>query len=81
MVFGIRLQPVFMGHIHMDEMSIWWLDGLTDILGKLELKVLYVLSIYLSCKAEWGENSILGRFMMGDQLLCSQYLVFIESFM
>ena len=33
--FGMRLQPLFMGCIQMDGMSIWWLDGLTNVLEKL----------------------------------------------
>ena len=34
-VFGIRLLRVFMGYILMDVTSTWWLDGHTDVLGRL----------------------------------------------
>ena len=37
-VFGIRLLRIYMGHILMDETPTWWLDGLTDVLGRLLLK-------------------------------------------
>ena len=37
-VFGIRLLQVFMGHILMDGTPTWWLDGHTDVLGRLLFK-------------------------------------------
>ena len=49
----------------MDKMPIWWLDGITDVHGKLLLKV-FIYSLNLpSCGGEHGENSFLGRFMVG----------------
>ena len=32
---GMRLKPIFMGHIQTDGIRIQWLDSLTDVLGKL----------------------------------------------
>ncbi|RVW36395.1 putative mitochondrial protein [Vitis vinifera] len=37
-VFGIRLLRVYMGHILMDGTPTWWLDGHTDVHGRLLLK-------------------------------------------
>ena len=37
-VFGIRLLRIYMGHILMDGTPTWWLDGHTDVLGRLLLK-------------------------------------------
>ena len=34
-VFGIKLLRAFMGHILMDGMTTLWLDGHTDVLGRL----------------------------------------------
>ena len=62
MVFGIKLLQVFIRHILMDEMSTWWLDGHTDVLGRLLYKFfLGFLPIYQSCGGEWVENPFLGR--------------------
>ncbi|RVX15851.1 Tetratricopeptide repeat protein SKI3 [Vitis vinifera] len=44
-VFGIRLLRVYMGHILMDGMPTWWLDGHTDVLGRLLLKFSRVISV------------------------------------
>ena len=35
MVFAIGLYLVFLGHIQMDGTPTRWLDGLTDVHGKL----------------------------------------------
>ena len=50
-----------MGHILMDGMTTLWLDGRTDVLGRL----LHKAFKNLLCDGEWGENPVLGRFMVG----------------
>ncbi|RVW97046.1 hypothetical protein CK203_032332 [Vitis vinifera] len=39
---------VYMGHILMDGMPTWWLDGHTDVLGRLLLKVISVKNLTVS---------------------------------
>ncbi|RVW29636.1 hypothetical protein CK203_100953 [Vitis vinifera] len=46
-VFGIRLLRVYMGHILMDETPTRWLDGHTDVLGRLLLKVFQEFSPFV----------------------------------
>ncbi|RVW17381.1 LINE-1 retrotransposable element ORF2 protein [Vitis vinifera] len=72
-VFGIRLLRVYMGHILMDGTPTWWLDGLTDVLGRLLLKFSRSSPFCPPSGGQWGENSVLGRFWWGNQTLCSQF--------
>ena len=46
--FGLRLYLVFMGHIQMDGMPIWWLA-----LESYSSSFPFVFSTYSSCGGEW----------------------------
>ncbi|RVW39478.1 DNA damage-binding protein 1a [Vitis vinifera] len=75
-VFGeSRLLRVFMGHILMDGTLTWWLDGHTDVLGRLLLKFFQDFSPFVRLVVENGERI---RFWedhwWGNQSLCSQFV-------
>ena len=48
-VYGIGLSRAFMGHILVDGMSAFWLDGHADVLGRLLHKS---FPIHLLCDGE-----------------------------
>ena len=60
----------------MDGMSALWLDGHTDVLERLlhkSFKNLPHTFAMVGGSGVWGENHVLGRFMVGSQPLCSQF--------
>ncbi|RVW37832.1 hypothetical protein CK203_087876 [Vitis vinifera] len=56
-----------------DGTPTWWLDGLTDVLGRLLLKFSRVLPFCSPSGGQWGENSVLGNLWWGNQTLCAQF--------
>ena len=68
-----------MGHILMDGMPTWWLDGHTDVLGRLLLKFFPLLFAWWWAM---GREFVFGKIFGGVTKLCAlNLLIFTELFL
>ena len=64
----------------MDGMPTFWLNGHTNVLGRLLHKYFRILPTYPLCGWEWGENPFLRRFMVGKSTFVFPIFRTIELF-
>ncbi|RVX12962.1 Callose synthase 9 [Vitis vinifera] len=69
-VYGIRLLRAFLGHILMDEVPTFWLDGHKDVLGRLLHKSFRIIphapALWWGARREYD----FGKIIDGDINLC-----------
>ncbi|RVX09357.1 hypothetical protein CK203_015265 [Vitis vinifera] len=79
MVFGIRLLQVYMRHILIDGTPTWWLDGHTDVLGRLLLKFSRFKSVvFVIVRLVFSEIFFLGLVKSLKSYLVPSGQVFVE---
>ena len=80
MVFGIRLLRVFMGHILIDGTPTWWLDGHTNVLGRLLHKSFRILPHILALWWGMERKSVSRKIYDGVVNFCVNFQNSIELF-